>query len=170
MRPAALLLLLTFPFLTSCAPSATFVSAEPPHDVEVSASFTSGAPAVTNALRLALGRSGITPDPVDAAENRVIGVRQQVPYVGAGASNPAPGQLPVYTVTAVVTPGERTHVRLSVIVQCPACDGSTPYEWEYPVDVVRNVLERTRRMLGERGTTVDYPPRHRPTAWRPLRQ
>jgi len=155
--------------LAGCAPSATFVSAEAPPNAAVDVAFANGIPAVSDALRRAMGRSGITVKPgLDDA--RVVGVRQQVPYVGAGATDPAPGELPVYRVTATVTRREVTRVRAIVEVLCPACDGTTPYEWEYPTDVLRHVIDGAREILRERGGRVAYPPRHRPARWRPPRQ
>jgi hypothetical protein len=170
MRAAALFFVAMLSLAAGCAPSATFVSTEPPPQVEVVADFTSSSTAVTSALRRAMIRSGITLEAAGPERNRVVGVRQQVPYVGGGAVDPAPGRLPFYSVTGVVTVDEQTRVRLTVDARCQTCDGSTPYEWEYPVDVLRAVLERTREALGEGRLRVEYPRRYKPAKWQPPRE
>jgi hypothetical protein len=112
-------------------------------------------------------RSGLTLFPGEGDPDALIASRQQVPYVGRGAGPPAPGPLPVYRVTATITRQDDTHVRVSLDVVCPACNGKVPYEWQYPGDLLREVLDGARRILSEKDARVSYPPRHRPARWRP---
>jgi hypothetical protein len=150
-----------------CASTSTFVSVEPPPGAVVEASFTSGAPEVVDALLKAMSKAGLTVDVRGEGGDRVVGVRQQVPFVGKGTTAPAAGALPVYRLTAAVTSRGQTLVTASVEVLCKSCDGETPYEWEYPTDLLRTVIEGACHLLGERGHRVTYPPRHRPAEWRP---
>lgn len=152
--------------LAGCGAPATFVSVTPPPDLDADAWYGSSLPAVRTALRRAMVETGLTLGD-DAGEATVVGLRQQVPYVGEGAGDPVPGRLPVYRLTARLSSEGGTRVRVHVSVVCDVCDGATPYEWEYPGDIVRNVFERTRRMLGERHARYACPERYRPPRWRP---
>jgi hypothetical protein len=101
----------------------------------------------------------------------VVGTKQQVPYVGDGAGAPAEGPLPVYRLRATIARrGSDTHVRATIAAVCQTCDGKTPYEWEYPGDLLRKVLEGARRDLNEKRVRVSYPPRYKPVRWRPPRR
>jgi len=168
-RTAGALVALCCAAIAGCAPTATFVSPDPPPGVTVETVFGKSVPAVTAAFEKAMRRTDVTLQQRPPGGGAVVGTRQQVPYVGEGVDVPAPGALPVYRVTAVVTERRDTRVRASVDVICPACDGVTPYEWEYPTNLLRAVVEKARDILQERGHQVAYPPRHRPAKWRPAK-
>ena len=150
---------------SGCAGPARFVSPEPPPDTTAEAWFASGPPAVRAALVAAMESQGIAIDAAACSPTTVVGVRHQLPYVDETSGGPARGTLPAYRLRAVLERRDHTHVRLTVRVHCPACDGVTPYEWEYPGDVIRRVLDRVRRALGERRPRFAYPARYRPAPW-----
>lgn len=153
--------------LGGCGGTATFVSAHPPPRVSADAWYESSVPVVRDAVWQAMlaGRIAVDPDRSDGTT--VVGTKQQVPYVGKGAGEPAPGPLPVYRITATITDQGDTHVRTSIDVLCPNCSGKVPYEWEYPVDVLRDIVNGAREFLGERRVHASYPPRHEPVRWSP---
>ncbi len=153
--------------LGGCGGTATFVSAMPPPQVSADAWYESSVPAVGAAVRQAMLDARITVDPASGDSATVVGTKQQVPYVGKGAGEPAPGPLPVYRVTATITSQGDTHVGASVDVLCPTCIGKVPYEWEYPGDVLRGIFDRASELLNEKGVRVSSPPRHKPVRWRP---
>ena len=156
--------------LGGCGGTATFVSATPPPDVSADAWFSSSVPAVKRAVASAMLRAGLTLFPGEGDVDTLIGSKQQVPYVGKGGGEPAPGRLPVYRVTATFTRQGDTHVRMSIDVLCPTCNGKFPYEWQDPSDLLRDVFDGARRTLNEKQTRVSYPPRYRPVRWRPPRR
>ena len=153
--------------LGGCGGPATFISATPPPDVFAEVWYKSPIPAVRDAVRQAMLDARITVDAAAGNDAEVIGAKQQVPYVGEGAGEPTPGPLPVYRVTATLTKQGDTHVRASVDVACPTCNGKVPYEWGYPDDLLRDIFDGASRILNERSARVSYPPRHRPVRWRP---
>ena len=152
--------------VVGCGGPATFVSPDPPPDTAADAWFLSGVPAVRSALRRAMTEHGMMIDSGESSATAVVGVRQQLPYVDEASGRPASGPLPAYRVRAALSRERETHVRLTVGADCRSCDGVTPYEWQYPGDVTRAVLERTRSILGERRPRFAYPPRYRPIRWR----
>jgi hypothetical protein len=157
--------------LSGCGAAATFTSAVPPPDATAEAWYRSDAPAVRSAIVRAMRDAMITVDPASGDAGTVVGTRQQVPYVGEGGVEPAAGPLPAYRLR--VTTARRatdTHVLATVSAVCRTCDGKTPYEWEYPGDLLKDVLEGAREILGEKRVRVSYPPRHRPVRWRPPRR
>ncbi len=164
-RVAVLVALASLAMLAGCGGPATFVSADPPVTTQAEAWFVSPVAAVQSALRQAMKQEGLetVPAPKDAD---VLGVKRQIPYVDEESGAPADGPLPVYRVAAFLRRNGKTHVRLVLTPECRACDGSTPYEWEYPGDVLRGVLERTRGILSEQGARFVYPERFRPVVWR----
>ncbi len=153
--------------LGGCGGTATFVSATPPPQMSADAWYRSSVPAVKAAVRQAMLDARIMVDPAAGDDATVVGKKQQVPYVGKGAGEPVPGPLPVYRITATITTQGDTHVRASVDVLCPNCSGKVPYEWEYPVDVLRDIVNGAREFLGEKRVRASYPPRHEPVRWRP---
>jgi len=153
--------------LGGCGGTATFVSATPPPQVSADAWYVSSDPVVRDAIWQAMLAGRIVVDPARCDSATVVGTKQQVPYVGEGADEPAPGPLPVYRVTAIITNQGDTHVQASVDVLCPNCGGKVPYEWEYPVDVLRDIVNGAREFLGEKRVHASYPPRHEPVRWRP---
>jgi hypothetical protein len=165
---AATLVVLTLS-TAGCGP-ATFVSTQPPPDVHAEAWFRSPVAKVESALRQAMSEDGLSLEPEDAAAV-VVGVKQQLPYVDEESGQPASGPLPVYRLRATITRADETRVEIVLDPKCVACDGQTPYEWEYPCDVIRSILDRTRRILRENRARVSYPPRYRPARWhRPPRR
>ena len=156
--------------LGGCGGPGTFISATPPPDVSADAWYKSSVPAVRAAIRQAMLNARITVDPAGDDAGAVVGTKQQVPYVGKGAGEPAPGPLPVYRFSVTITRQGDTHVRTSVDVVCPTCGGKVPYEWEYPDDLLRDIFDGARRILSEKRTRVNYPPRYRPVRWRPPRR
>jgi hypothetical protein len=151
-----------------CAGPSTFVSPDPPRGAHVDAWF----PEPLERVRFAIGQSmvlaGMTVVPSEDARTVAVAEKHQLPYIGEDAGAPAPGRLPVYRMRAVLSErGVDTHVRVTVEPHCPACNGTTPYEWEYPVELLRDVLERTRSKLGHRGPRIRYPPRYVPPRRRP---
>jgi hypothetical protein len=153
--------------LGGCGGTATFISATPPPQVSADAWYESSVPAVRDAVWQAMLASRIAVDPARCDGATVVGTKQQVPYVGKGAGEPAPGPLPVYRVTAIITKQGDTHVRTSVDVLCSTCSDNVPYEWEYPVDVLRDIVNGAREFLGEKRVHASYPPRHKPVKWHP---
>ncbi len=155
--------------LSGCGSTATFVSVTPPPQVSADAWYESSVPAVRDAVWQAMlaGRIAVDPDRSDGTS--VVGTKQQVPYVGSGAGEPAPGPLPVYRITATITNQGDTHVRASIDVLCPTCGDNVPYEWEYPVDVLRDIVNGAREFLGEKRVRASYPPRRKPVRWRPAK-
>ena len=153
--------------LGGCGGTATFVSATPPPQVSADAWYESSIPVVRDAVWQAMLADGIAVDPAHCGSATVIGTKQQVPYVGKGTGGPAPGPLPVYRVTATITNQGDTHVRAFIDVLCPSCTGKVPYEWEYPVDILRDLVNGAREFLGEKRVRASYPPRHKPVRWRP---
>ncbi|MBD3349817.1 MAG: hypothetical protein GF400_11580, partial [Candidatus Eisenbacteria bacterium] len=160
-RPAALFAALTVAALAfaGCGGTATFVSTEPPPDTSADAWYASRMAKVRTALTRAMTEAGFSLEPA-SSKTVVTGTKQQLPYVDEETGGPAGGPLPAYKMHAVLTRKEKTHVRLAVHPECAACDGATPYEWEYPVDLLRDVLERTRRILGETRPRFAYPRRY----------
>jgi hypothetical protein len=151
-----------------CAGPSTFVSPEPPARAQVDASFPNDLPAVRLAVTQAMDLAGLAPLPGEGNPTVIVAEKHQLPYIAEDAGAPAAGPLPLYRMRATLSRrGVETHVRIVVQPECPACNGTTPYEWEYPVDLIRRVLERTRSTLGHRGPRIDYPPRFVPRRWRP---
>ena len=166
------LALLALPALLAaggCGGPATFVSTEPPPDSVAEAWFGLPVTEVRAAVRQAMLDGGLVIDQPASDATTVVGTRQQVPYVGEGAGELAGGPLPLYRVKVVLSRDGRTHVRATAHAVCPTCDGATPYEWEYPGDLVRDILEGAHRRLGDPGARFNYPPRFRPARWRPPR-
>ena len=152
--------------LSGCGAPATFTSAVPPPDVTAEAWYESPAPAVSDALAEAMVQAAITIDASASGPGELVGSKQQVPYVGRGAVEPAPGPLPVYRVRMNVDGTGGTHVRANIEVVCPTCSDDVPYVWEYPGHLLRNVFEGAQRLLGEKRVRASYPPRHKPVRWR----
>lgn len=152
--------------LSGCAGPSTFVSPTPPPDTEAQAWFKSDVPAVRAALARAMVETDLPLDHDASGPRLVVASRQQVPHV-RGAAAPAPGPLPTYTLRARLSPADGTHVEATVTVDCPSCNGTSAYEWEYPGDLVKEVFQATRQILGERSPRFRHPPRFRPTPWRP---
>jgi hypothetical protein len=151
-----------------CAGPSTFVSPDPPAPAQVDASFPNDPAAVHLALSRAMELAGISIVPGESTATVAVAEKHQLPYIAEEAGAPAAGRLPVYRMRALLSRrGVETHVRIVVEPLCPACDGTTPYEWEYPIDLIRSVLERTRSSLGHRGPRIQYPPRFVPRRWRP---
>lgn len=158
----------TVAFVAGCAGPATFVSPEPPHEAHADALFPRTIERVRAAVAETMVESGLTIVPEETSRTVVVAEKTQLPYIGEDAGAPAAGPLPVYRVRAALSRrAADTHVRVAVLPQCAACDGSTPYEWEYPVDLIRSILEQTRSKLGHRGPRIHYPPRFVPRRWRP---
>ena len=153
--------------LVGCGGSATFVSVHPPPGVSADASYRSSVPEVRAAVASAMLDARITVDPAAGDDATVVGMKQQVPYVGKGTGEPVPGPLPVYRVTVTMTRQGDTHVRASVDVLCPTCNDKVPYEWEYPCDLLRDIFDGAPVILNERRGRVSYPPRHKPVRWKP---
>lgn len=155
-----------FVSLSGCGVPATFTSAVPPPDVTAEAWYESPAPAVGDALAEAMVQAAITIDASAGDPRELVGSKQQVPYVGRGAMEPTPGPLPIYRFRMSVDGTGGTHVRANIDVVCPACSDDAPYVWEYPDDLLRNVFEGARELLGEKRIRASYPPRHKPVEWR----
>ena len=167
MRAAVGTVCATLVLVAGCAGPATFVSPEPPHEAHADALFPRTIERVRVAVGEAMVESGLTIVPEGTSRTLVVAEKTQLPYIGEDAGAPAAGPLPVYHLRAALSRrGADTHVRVVVAPLCPACDGSTPYEWEYPVDLIRGVLEKTRSKLGRRGPRIHYPPRFLAPRWR----
>lgn len=158
--PLALLL------ASGCAGPSTFVSPQPPPETHADAWFLSDMPSVHAALRGATVAAGMSIVTEECSATVVVAEKHQLPYIDAEVGAPAAGRLPVYRMRAALSRPGDTHVRVAVRPLCPACDGATPYEWEYPVDLIRTVLEGTRSSLAERRPRLRYPPRYAPPRWR----
>lgn len=156
-RSTLALLLLTALILGGCAGGATFVSTAPPPDTSGDAWFVAGAQRVRNAVARAMQDRGFAIDGETSGPALVVGRRTQRLAETADAVEP-----PVYTLRCVIARQGNTHVRATIDPTCPACDGATEFVWDYPADLLRDVLERTRTLLGERRARVDLPPRYRP--------
>ncbi len=113
---------------------------------------------------------GMTIDAAAGSKTVVVARKQQLPHVDQASGGPVSGPLPVYVLTAALTRNVNTHVRASVSVDCPSCDGATAYVWEYPADLLRRVLEDTRGTLKERGARLALPPRYAPPKPAPRRR
>jgi hypothetical protein len=163
MRAALGTVLAAVVLTAGCAGPATFVSPDPPNDVRVEAWFPKPIERVRGAVADAMVHSRVSIVAGKSTPTLVVGEKPQLPYIGEDAGAPASGPLPVYRVRAALSRrGVDTHVRVSVDPSCPACDGQTLYEWEYPVELVRNILEGTRSKLGGRAPRISYPPRFVP--------
>lgn len=150
-----------------CAGPSTFVSPDPPRGTHADARFPNKTEEVRLAVTQAMVVAGMSIVPGESTSTATVGEKHQLPYIGEDAGEPAAGPLPVYRMRAVLSRrGVDTHVRVAVEPHCPACNGTTPYEWEYPVELIRTVLERTRKTLGHRGPRIHYPPRFVPRRWR----
>jgi len=147
--------------LAGCAGPATFVASEPPPETGVDAWFASPPAKVRGALAQSMIEEGFSVEP-GASPKAVVGTKRQVPYVDEESVEPASGPIPFYALRAVIARDGETHVRLTVHPECASCDGTSLYEWEYPVDLMRDVVERSRKMLREKRPRVVYPPRYRP--------
>jgi len=157
--------------LTGCGGPASFTSTEQPPDSTSEAWYKSPAPAVRAALAGAMVEAGITIDRTVSDTGMVVGTKQQLPYTGRrGPPEPSPGPLPLYRVSATVSKRGDTHVRALFQAVCTSCGGKTPFVWEYPGDVLRDVFEGAGRLLSEKSQRVTYPPRHEPVRWRPPRR
>jgi hypothetical protein len=146
-----------------CGP-ATFVSAEPPPETHAEAWFASSLAKVEGALNRAMFENGLSVDS-STSTGEVVATKQQLPFVDEESGQPASGPLPLYRLRARITRPGQTHVKVVLTAECRACDGETPYEWEYPGDVIRAVLDDTRKILREKRARVAYPPRCRPVRW-----
>lgn len=153
-----------------CAGPATFVSADPPPDVDAEAWYASAMPAVRSALERAMIDAGMIVDRDASSQTKIVASKQQMPHIGEGTDEPAAGPLPVYRLTAELSRPGDTHVLATLVVRCAACNGETAYQWEYPGDVVRRVFEETRKILKERSPRYRYPPRFVAPPWRPPRR
>jgi len=162
LTTAVAALALALLLLTGCAGPSTFVSPEPPPETHADAWFLSGMPRVHAALRNAMAAAGMSVVTEECSPTVVVAERHQLPYIDEDVGAPAAGPLPVYRMRAVLSRPGDTHVRIAVRPHCTACDGTTPYEWEYPVDLIRTVLEDARRSLAERRPRFRYPPRYTP--------
>jgi len=152
--------------LGGCGAPATFISAAPPPDVTAEAWYESPPQAVRNAIAEAMAKARIAPDASASEQDVLAGTKQQVPYVGKGAGEPAPGPLPVYRIRMTITEAGDTHVRADIDVVCPTCTGTVPYVWEYPGHLLRSVIEGAQQILGEKQGRASYPARHEPVKWR----
>ena len=156
--------------LTGCGGAASFTSTERPPDSTSEAWYESPAPAVRAALAEAMVGAGITIDETAGDAGMVVGTKRQLPYTGRRAPDSPPGPLPLYRVSATVSNRGDTHVRAQFQAVCTSCGGKTPFVWEYPGDVLRDVFEGAGRLLSEKSQRVTYPPRHEPVRWRPPRR
>jgi hypothetical protein len=151
-----------------CAGPSTFVSPDPPQGAQVEASFPRPIERVRSAIVQSMGAARLSIIVTEGGPTVVVAEKHQLPYIAKDAGAPPTGPLPFYRMRAVLSRrGADTHVRVTVEPSCPACDGTTQYEWEYPVELVRDVLERTRSALGVRGPRILYPPRFVPRRRRP---
>jgi hypothetical protein len=144
-----------------CAGGATFTSTDPPPETTADAWFIASQPRVRNAAARAMQEHGFALDP-DGGPALVVGTKAQRPADGQASSEKSP----TYLLRIVITREGDTHARATVLPECALCDGSREFEWEYPADVLRGVLERTRDLVGERRARLVLPPRHRPHARR----
>lgn len=153
-----------------CGAPATFVSDVPPPDVETEIHFDSTLARVRSAIRVSALRNGLTIDEPRSTTAVVVASLHQLPYVGEGVLEPASGRLPFYVLTARLssTGATGTDVAIGVEVRHVG-DRGAPYEWRYPTDVLRSVLDDARKTLRERAR-CRLPDRYRPTArWEPPR-
>jgi hypothetical protein len=154
--------------LVGCAGPATFVSASPPPHAVGEAWFRSSVPAVRSAIAQAMSEEGIALNRQLNTPTVVVGTRTEMPYVDKSSGQPAAGPLPTYDVRASLDRSDsETRVTLELDAVCPGCDGSTPYVWEYPGDVMRLIFEDTHQILSERIYHVVYPERFSPVFWYP---
>jgi len=147
-----------------CGGPATFVSTAPPPETSADAWFVCPPAKVRGAVRQAAVESGFSLNP-GGPDHLVTGTKQQMPYIDEETSKPTTGPLPLYELTARITREEKTHIRLSIDPVCTACDGQTPYEWEYPVDLLRDIMQRTTGLLRGSKSRIVYPGRYRPPEW-----
>lgn len=151
-----------------CAGPSTFVSPDPPDGAQVDTWFPRPMERVRSAIAQSMSEARLSITVAEGGPTVVAAEKHQLPYIAEDAGAPPTGPLPVYRMRAILSPRSAgTHVRVTVEPSCPACNGTTPYEWEYPVDLIRDVLERTRSALGHRGPRIDYPPRFVPRRRRP---
>jgi hypothetical protein len=154
-----------FVALLGCGVPATFVSPVPPSDAGADAWFAGPVKEVRQAFRQAMLDAGMSIDIGRSSPMMLVGLRQQVPYVDGDSEGPATGSPPIYVMRVELSrPAAETHVRMIVDVQCPSCDGTSPYVWEYPADLIRNVIEHARDTLREQSPRINYPTRYRPPA------
>ncbi len=153
--------------LGGCAGGSSFTATSPPPDTSADAWFVASPERVRNAVARAMEEQGfaLMTDPDTGAILR--GTKPQLVADGRPVE-----QMPIYVLRARVTKEGNTHVRATVSPECPVCDGVTEFEWEYPTDLLRDVLGRTRALLGEGTARLSYPPRYRPPIrrrppWRP---
>lgn len=162
LSPAGILVLAG----AGCSGPATFVAASPPPDVTAEAWFASPPVAVHRAMTIAMTDVGMSVDDVGSSAMALAATKNQLPHVSEDSGGPAPGSLPFYRLEAALSrTGSDVHVRATVRGVCQGCDGSTPYVWQYPEDLLRAVFERTRSILGERHVRFAFPGRYRPPAW-----
>jgi len=163
MRPALGIACAAVVLAAGCAGPSTFVSPDPPAGTHAEAWFPKPMERVRQAVAEAMVLAGMSIVPGESTPTAAVAEKPQLPYIGEDAGAPASGPLPVYRMRAVLSRrGVDTHVRVAVEPSCPACDGATQYEWEYPVELIRSVLERARSTLGHRGPRIQYPPRFIP--------
>ena len=163
-RPLAASAVVAVALLAGCGGPATFVSADPPPATTASAWFAAGVPAVRDALARAMASEGLTLDSTGGT-TLLIGSKHAVPYIDDETTTPVAGPLPLYVLEATLARPKETHVRLVLLVRD---DGrpNVPFEWEYPSDLIRGVLDRARDHLREPRARYDVPPRYRAPRWR----
>lgn len=167
-RMAYVVMLASLPaLLAGCGGPATFVSDEPPPDAAGDAWFLSPIPSVRSAMKQAMIKQGMTIDPSVSTPTRLVGTKPQTPYVDEEAGGPAAGPLPVYVFKAVLSRPGDTHARVTVRAEMSGVSAGTPYEWEYPRDLMKRTFERTREILHERRIRYTLPPRPRVRPWHP---
>jgi len=149
--------------LAGCGGPATFVSLDPPPATTADAWFAAGAPAVRDALLLALTSEGFSLD--SGGPKTLVATKHAVPYIDEETAAPVSGPLPVYVLEGTVARPNQTHVRLVLSVRHQGTRDA-PFEWEYPTDVLRAVLDRTRDALREPRARYHLPPRFRAPRWR----
>lgn len=147
--------------LAGCGGPATFVSADPPPVTKAEAWFLSTVPNVHSAMRQAMVDNGLEVEP-GAEEAQLVGTKKQLPFVDEDSQAPAEGPLPVYHVTADIKRTGETYVSLVLMPECSTCGGSTEYEWEYPGDILRDVLNEAQNILLESRARFVYQDRFRP--------
>jgi hypothetical protein len=166
MKPALGIACAALALAVGCAGPSTFVSPDPPPQTHVDARFPNAVDPVRMAIRDGMAKAGMSIIGEECSRFVLVADRRQLPYIGEDAGEPASGPLPILRMRAVVSPKDTdshvTHVRVTVEPVCRACDGATPYEWEYPVELIRDVLEHARKRLKHRGPRIAYPPRYLP--------
>jgi hypothetical protein len=154
--------------VAGCAGPATFVSPTAPPEAVGEAWFQADVQPVRTAVARAMFEGGVTLDVKDSKPSEVAGVIPQYPYAPQGQAPPASEKPATYHITAALSSvGLDTYVRFTIDADCPGCNGTTEYVWDYPVEIMRDIYQRADDLLMARWQSIAYSRPYHRGFWRP---